>query len=263
MPVPATRFNDADLSEQRRSTGMIYTKNTIRRDLQQINALGNGFLWGGGPAIAGMTRPDVAAKNPRIGQEGPDGPSEIIEYCWTVYQAAHTAAGDQVIGRVNDIHDKLDFYRRLCNLRRPVGGVPDRTTNHDAGTRGNLLHMDKWTLCMNDSWILGGVHRRANFRLVSNLTLANLWNAAGYFVVTAREIRGLLNFGYQLKQAGPYKMLMCTNRVRAMTADLIKYHRIMSGGAQTLANAMAMADPTFTPHRVNAQIAAFQAGNPL
>ena len=45
-------------------------------------------------------------------------------------------------------------------------------------TRRDLLEMDKWTPVVNDCWVLGGVHRRAAFRLESPRALDNLWEGA-------------------------------------------------------------------------------------
>ena len=85
--------------------------------------------------------------------------------------------------------------------------------------------------------ILGGVHRRARFRLVSPRVMENLWNKdGGYFVVTAREIIGLMHFGYGLEQIGPWQCMVSKNVVKAHTADLVIYDKIINK-RETLAQA--------------------------
>ena len=68
----------------------------------------------------------------------------------------------------------------------------------------------KWSIWLNDSFILGGIHSHAVFHLVSNIpNLQGTPNAAFPFTVTQRELIGLLTFGYAssdpLKKGTEYK----------------------------------------------------------
>lgn len=56
----------------------------------------------------------------------------------------------------------------------------------------------KWSIWLNDSFILGGIHSHAVFHLVSNISdlQGNTSNALFPFNVTQRELIGLLTFGY-------------------------------------------------------------------
>jgi len=148
---------------------------------------------------------------------------DIERYCWAAYSKARSAAGPQIIGRIADIHQ---------SIRAKIAGIIGQQTLLDDGTRGNVLKMDKWCLVMNDCWLLGGIHRTASFAVMSQATWQNVWNPQiQSFVVTAREVIGLNEFGY-VKQAGAalapgskaLATYVCANPNRARGADLQDYH---------------------------------------
>lgn len=187
--------------------------------------------------------------NPRI-RPGADSRvaflEELSEYCWCAYEKAFHSAGDLVIGRVQHLNT-ADLYNKVSEI---IG----QETLFDGKAKGNLLKMDKWACVVNDSWILGGIHRRAKFRLASSLVLENLWNSSGgYLVVTAREILGLLHFGYQLEQIGPWKVLVPQKSVLATTADLIKYDQIIQSSG-TFRQAINLIDKKSPQSRLMADI---------
>ena len=146
--------------------------------------------------------------------------NDLTEYCWLVYLKALQASGPQLIGRQHDLW--VSEYLEKS-------GIDPATKRKlwDHHTQGNVQVMDKWAPTVNDSWVLGGVHRRADFKLVSDRTLDNLWDCrAGRHVVTARELLGLLHFGYKLK---PDKnILICQNAVAARDATLADYDSYMT-----------------------------------
>ena len=146
---------------------------------------------------------------------------ELSVYCHVRYEAALAAKGDQAIGREADI-GRAGLYEQLGNMVTDHLGMP--TTNlFDIGAQGNVLKMDKWATHMNDAWILGGMHRGANFRLVSRRIAENLWNAGGgYLIVTAREMLGLNAFGYQMQQIGPQQVFVQQTRASRFE-NLVSY----------------------------------------
>jgi hypothetical protein len=81
----------------------------------------------------------------------------------------------------------------------------------------------------------------------------NLWNKDGYFVVTAREILGLLEFGYQFEQVGPWQCVVCRNAALATTADLLKYDSLVKK-RQTIQQAQALIDQEGSAGRVQKQV---------
>lgn len=224
---------------------MRYTKETLIKDLQSLGA--TKWQWPG--EKPGRIRAEVRARNPRVGadssKESCSSLDEIAEYCWLAYQKSLTSSGHLVIGRVSDLN-AAGLYAKVADI---VGGG----TLFDQSSSGNLLQMDKWALVMNDAWILGGIHRQGLFRLASPRVLDNLWNKNGYFVVTAREILGLLHFGYKLEQIGPWQSVVSKNQVRASTADLIKYDSLLKK-KQTLKQAQELEDRIGSSGRVARQV---------
>jgi len=202
---------------------MQYTESLIRRHIAQLNY--TGWDWGG--VVPGPIRADLKASNPHVGRTSTPQKAllsfqeELAEYCWAAYSKALRSRGHMVIGRVNHLNN-ANLYAKVADI---VGGG---TTLFDAGTEGNLLQMDKWARVVNDAWILGGVHRRADFRLASPRRLSNLWNTdGGFFVVTAREILGLVNFGFEFEDRGPWQFMVSRSYVKSTTADLVKYERLI------------------------------------
>ncbi len=218
---------------------MRYTEQSIRADLARLNIV----KWDWAGVNPGKVRAHLRRNNPHIGRGGSPArdqrsfQEELAEYCWCAYSKSLNSGGDMVIGRVKDL-DRAGLYSKVAEIVKSTGD-----TLFSGGTQGNLLEMDKWAKAVNDSWILGGVHRRAKFRLASPRTLDNLWNAGGgYLVVTAREILGLLHFGYEFQQIGPWRMLLSRSLVKSTTADLCKYERHIQRRS-SLATAISLQDP--------------------
>src|SRR5207249_5996071 len=186
-----------------------------------------------------------------VGSSGGVGSfDEIAEYGWDAYEKAVSSQGDVVIGRVPHLN--------AAGLYEKVGEMLKEDTNFDAKAAGNLLKMDKWAKVVNDSWVLGGIHRHGLFRLASPRAIENLWNQNGYFIVTAREILGLLHFGYRLEQAGPWQVLSCKNQALASAADLIKYDQLIKSG-ETVQQAQSLSDAEGSSARAQKQVSSFHA----
>jgi hypothetical protein len=219
------------------------TKDSIRNDLKQLGV--TSWDWPGDKP--GALRPDVKKRLPTSG--GAEALDEIVEYCWTAYEKSYRSTGDLVIGRVDHLN--------AAGLYSKVAEMLQGQTLFDRASQGNLLQMDKWARVVNDAWILGGVHRHGLFRLASPRVMENLWNkSGGYFVVTAREILGLLNFGYQHEQIGPWQCLVCRNKARAAAANLIEYGRLATSN-QTIQQASELQDKEGSAARVQKQIGQF------
>ncbi len=166
--------------------------------------------------------------------------SDMLEYCWLAYTKALDAVGPQLIGRTGDLWVAQHLQRTWIRLQ-------DQQTLWDSHTRGNIQVLDKWAPVINDCWVLGGVHRCADFNLVSVRTLKNLWDfGQGFHVVTAREILGLLHFGYVVKQQPDGVKLICTDIGKAQCATIQGYDNLMVGkqaiGADSIRSVLVM-DP--------------------
>jgi hypothetical protein len=158
--------------------------------------------------------------------------NDMLEYCWLAYTKALDASGPQLIGRTGDLWV-------VQHLQRAGIKLEDKQTLWDPHTKGNIQVLDKWAPVVNDCWVLGGVHRRADFDLVSIPTLKNLWDFdKGFHVVTAREILGLLNFGYSLKQQPNVLKLVCTDQAKAGAATIQAYDAFMKGKQETGADSI-------------------------
>lgn len=158
--------------------------------------------------------------------------NDLLEYCWLVYSKALNASGALKIGRTGDLWVAQHLDR--------VGiSIDKKQTLWDPHTKGNIQVMDKWSPVVNDCWVLGGIHRRADFELLSVLTLKNLWDfAKGFHVVTAREVLGLLNFGYSFKQFPSMVKLVCTDYAKADRATIQDYYTFMKGKEQMAAESI-------------------------
>ncbi|WP_028865040.1 hypothetical protein [Psychromonas aquimarina] len=214
---------------------MKYTKYSMLRDLRTLGI--TSFQWNDTPL-----RKDVQSRMAGSVAKGEDaGRAEVLEYCWTLYEGALNGDGDQLIGRQKDLGElRTNFYRSISGLGSVANarGVP-MSTNFDSNTHANLQQMDKWAKVCNDAWIIGGVHRGAIFRLASPLIIENLWNKNGYFVVTAREIIGLMHFGYTLEQVGPWQCMVPKSPVKSQIADLVIYDKLIKR-RETLAQAVEL-----------------------
>jgi hypothetical protein len=184
----------------------MYSRESLRGEIEQIyRNPSDGFMW----EAVKLGRPPTL--------------DEIFTYCWTAYEKALHAGGPQVIGRISDIHQTIQV--KISNI---LAGQ----TLQDSSTHGNVLKMNKWCLVTNDCWVLGGVHRLAEFVSMSRPTWQNSWNPEfKCFVVTAREIIGLQTFGYSRgpgAKLGPGSQgtasYVCKNHAAAMGADLEAYH---------------------------------------
>ena len=216
---------------------MGYSMVTMRQALKDIGTSKgvNAFVWEKpGQAI----NPHLAAQF-KYGR-GKNFLNDLLEYSWVAYSKALNASGPQLIGRTGDLWVAQHLQRAGISLA-------DQQTLWDPHTKGNIQVLDKWAPVINDCWILGGVHRRADFELVSIRTLKNLWDFdKGFHVVTAREILGLLNFGYSLKPQPEVLKFVCTDPGKAQAATIQAYDAFMKGkaamGADSIRSILVM-DP--------------------
>jgi len=140
----------------------------------------------------------------------------LAEYCWQAYQKSFNSVGVMYIGRQHDVCTQA--IMNSCS----IGNGEDLWAPH---TKGNILVMNKWSCVLNDTWLLGGVHRYADFQVMSYLAPQNLWDYdSDRHVVTARELLGLLHFGYEMKGGG---ILSCACFDDANNANLISYDQLM------------------------------------
>ncbi len=110
------------------------------------------------------------------------------EACWRVYNNASRPDNRRLIA---GLLDDLDIALEKLG----------RTSIHQTG---GVLRSSAWSIILNDSWILGGIHGHVNFELISlpsedsviNKSYSSTDSVDRIFRVTGRELIGLTSFGY-------------------------------------------------------------------
>lgn len=71
---------------------------------------------------------------------------------------------------------------------------------NEADRGGSVLYSGRWSMLMNDAWVLGGLHSGTPFYLASPRTSQNLTGTNPDFpmTVTARELIAITQFGYEI-----------------------------------------------------------------
>jgi hypothetical protein len=216
-----------------------YSMVTLRQALKDL-----GMQKDANPFVGEKDKPanvnKLLADQFKYGGRGQNFLNDLLEYCWLAYSKAHEASGPQLIGRKGDLWV-------ADHLKRTGIRVEEKQTLWDSHTRGNIQILDRWAPVVNDCWMLGGIHRRADFDLVSVRTLKNLWDFDnGFHVVTAREIMGLLNFGYSATQQPHMVQLRCVDSAKARAATIDAYDTFIKGqlriGADSI-RAILVMDP--------------------
>lgn len=197
---------------------MTYSMITMRQSLKNVGVSKGvaSFCWEAKP---GEVNQQLVSMFP-FGR-GKNFLNDLLEYCWLVYSKAKVATGPQLLGRQGDL---------WVAAHLSAVGISDtkKQTLWDSYTKGNIQVMDKWSPTVNDCWVLGGVHRQADFELVSVRTLQNLWDfKMGFHIVTAREILGLLHFGYKLDTSKTPLRFVCKDFAAAQSATIEGYDAYM------------------------------------
>lgn len=175
-----------------------------------------------------------------------DSAARYIDNCYRVYQnAATNPLGSLVVGRIV----KRDGSGTRINLDQIGHGLDDierqnfGTTN--AGSGGSVLKADDWSVPMNDSWLLGGVHAHLDFYIASPRTESNILDPQFTATVTGRELLGLTTFGYTLHPNTRLgEVYVCTDQSRALAATFVAYQKAFdaaktNGGFSKLVNRSA------------------------
>ncbi|WP_447873192.1 hypothetical protein [Serratia fonticola] len=195
----------------------MYNLLTLRRDIESLGtkSRGNPFVWEEKNGIVD----EELANHFHNGIRRKNHINDLAEYCWLVYKKAYVSTGPMLIGRSGDLWRKSILAQFNLNKDEYLW---------KKNAIGNILMMDKWAAILNDAWVLGGVHRHADFHLMSLLAPENLWNYQfGYHIVTAREILGLQKFGYQRVVIGNKVIFKCKSISSADNADLRSYSLLM------------------------------------
>ena len=231
---------------------MTYSMITMRQALVEIGVKkgANPFKWEA-EEFVGTVNPHLLDQF-TYGRPRGNFLNDMLEYCWLVYSKALGSTGPMLIGRQSDlwVPNQLERVGIDFCYTDDKGKAVLNVKNYlwDPHTEGNIQVMDKWAPVVNDCWVLGGVHRLADFELFSVRTLKNLWDfVKGIPVVTAREILGVLHFGYSLKQQpGVPLRLVCADSAKAQGATIEAYNSFMedqqAAGSDSIRSILVM-DP--------------------
>jgi hypothetical protein len=155
-------------------------------------------------------------------QAGFEGPASRIEILFEYYKHARRQSG-LILGRLDDIKPLAEKYGTAFEggkgqLLITPQGYNDETTRKQSA---------KWTVWLNDSFILGGIHGHALFYLKGNPDALDYADEKSRFVfnVTQRELIGLLTFGYSWGKGDDPRGLeyKCTNALLADGATFKSY----------------------------------------
>lgn len=117
-----------------------------------------------------------------------------VENAFRVYQHAQ------------DTGFRLAIMGRLVNQSSEAEpGIDDPLRDNflrmnEADRGGSVLYSGRWSMLMNDAWVLGGLHSGTPFYLASPRTSQNLTGSNPDFpmTVTARELIAITHFGYEI-----------------------------------------------------------------
>jgi hypothetical protein len=151
-----------------------------------------------------------------------DAPFARIEILYAYYQHARGQKA-LIIGRLADTQALVDVHGTAFEGGRAALLLTPKGYNETM----TKIQGKKWSIWLNDSFILGGIHSHADFYLVSNAdALDHLDPGAEHvFTVTQRELIGLITFGYSQGQKDHPNGLQykCTNARLADAATFKSY----------------------------------------
>jgi hypothetical protein len=154
------------------------------------------------------------------GYDRSDRSARAIKVCYQTYlNSSRAQLGALVVGRI---------VKPAVAGAPPMIGLGDierinfGTSNDRSG--GSVLWSTYWSIPLNDSWLMGGIHARLPFYLASPRTKANIVDPAYGFTVTGRELIGLTTFGYQVNPNTRLgEVFECKVPGKAMNATFVQY----------------------------------------
>lgn len=145
---------------------------------------------------------------------------------WKVYKKSNEQSGDMFMGRLADTGELYEEFG--------LGTTKDAVYNLSPGKAINVQKLKDWTVLINDCWMLGAIHKQRRFNLVSNIGgVEDIWNTRGYFIVTGRELWGLMNFGYKPEETDAGISFICEDSKKANSATLTEYAQLTNNAANS------------------------------
>ncbi|WP_152249596.1 hypothetical protein [Xanthomonas maliensis] len=156
-----------------------------------------------------------------------------VNVAWRTYlNAQKTNLQFLVIGRILKSEPVgIDACNQIVPGIGPSMKINMAVMNEDAGG-GSIMDSSKWTMLVNDAWLLGGIHSRTKFYLASPRTKVNIINSDGLYAnqltVTGRELAGLKMFGYRVISMKIGEVAIHYDASLSGTASFEKYTRGVS-----------------------------------
>lgn len=149
-----------------------------------------------------------------------------LRRAWMVYMAARQASEPPeplglVVGGIRDMENAPSNDPGIDGALKKNFMTMDRATA-GANKGSGVLSMRKWSVMVNDSWVLGGVHSNTYFYLASRRTRENLYDTKHARIrVFCRELIGIASCGYQFES--PYENLGEVLNKRHGTRSLLRF----------------------------------------
>ncbi len=149
---------------------------------------------------------------------------EDVENAFKVYQnALDTNLDSAIVGRL--AQKGKESSEEAPSIDNPMRENFGRMNEGAQG--GSILNSDKWTMLMNDAWLLGGLHSTNPIYLASGRTEANVQGTNPEFpmTVTGRELIGITSHGYEIGAGHPSlgEVARPVDKDAARSASLITY----------------------------------------
>ena len=150
-----------------------------------------------------------------------DRSAKAIKVCYQTYlNSSRASLGSLVVGRIVRRGSSSDGPPMigLDDIERVnFGTTSDRTP-------GSVLWSTYWSIPLNDSWLMGGIHAQLPFYLASPRTKQNIVDPTFGVTVTGRELIGLMEFGYGLNPNTRLgEVFECDEPAKAVAATFVAY----------------------------------------
>ncbi|MEV4781834.1 hypothetical protein [Burkholderia sp. LMU1-1-1.1] len=144
-----------------------------------------------------------------------------IEIAWKIYQGAQQAHLNLlVLGRM--VAENTELTAGIDDLMRT-----NLLKMNERQAGGSIMYTEKWSLLVNDAFLIGGIHSFTEFHLASPRERRNIrcsvGDFAGQLTVTGRELVALREFGYSVRKLPLGEVFVCTDHKAAARADFATY----------------------------------------
>jgi len=150
-----------------------------------------------------------------------------IQEAYDMYLKARCGAGLKflVLGRKYRDQERnlLPSTERSPSIDQPLIenlGVMDKDFEKKNGSIFSYPY-DDWMWITNDAWVLGSMHAKNEFRIISPINTSNFWKSEhDCMTIFAREVKAITSFGYELRKTQFEVVAVCVDKDKAEKATL-------------------------------------------